>query len=118
MSKEMYEAALDFIDDIPGLKLLGGFPGKPCTIHSDLNYRLDMQTITTGPPKAWNLQIQANKGPKKRGKSSRSSAHQAAEKGTRKAGSIAMILVPVDDPWSPAEIKQALKAEVMNFFEK
>ena len=72
MSKEMYEAALDFIDDIPDLKLLGGFPSKSCTIHSDLNYRLDVQTITTGPPKAWNLQIQANKGPKKRDKASQS----------------------------------------------
>ena len=68
----MYEAALDFIDDIPDLRLLGGFLSKSCTIHSDLNYRLDVQTIITGPPKAWNLQIQANKGPKKRDKASQS----------------------------------------------
>ena len=55
------KALFDFIDDIPDEKLTGDFGGEGGTIYSDRDFRLDMQGMTTGG-KAYNLQIQVNKG--------------------------------------------------------
>lgn len=113
--KEIQELALDFIAAIPDSKLLGGFRGTPGTVHTDGNYRLDMQCITSAPAH-WNIQIKCNKYRGKKGKGSRSSVHLVSEEGTRKGGSTARILVPCDDPWSPAKVKEELVKSVNEFF--
>ncbi|KAI9810498.1 MAG: hypothetical protein M1826_003603 [Phylliscum demangeonii] len=37
-------------------------PGDAIAWHKDMNFRLDRQGITTGPPKEYNLQVQVNMG--------------------------------------------------------
>jgi len=50
ISKKMYKAALEFIDDIPNDKLLGGWSGDTNNIAYGINYRLDMQKARCVPP--------------------------------------------------------------------
>ncbi|KAI0866506.1 hypothetical protein F4860DRAFT_508903 [Xylaria cubensis] len=55
------DALLDFIITIPDSKLQYFSVSDHPTIYSDANFRLDMQGITSGNPRFYNLQIQANK---------------------------------------------------------
>lgn len=76
--EEMQELALEFIADLTGSRLLGGFRSTKGTIHTDGNYGLDMQLITSAP-EHWNIQIQCNKYKGRKGKGSKSSIHLSAE---------------------------------------
>ncbi|KAI0490146.1 hypothetical protein F4859DRAFT_523957 [Xylaria cf. heliscus] len=49
----------DFINGIPDSKLQY-FSPSDTTIYSNTNFRLDMQGITSGSPRCYNLQIQVN----------------------------------------------------------
>ncbi|KAH6626540.1 hypothetical protein B0J18DRAFT_143311 [Chaetomium sp. MPI-SDFR-AT-0129] len=50
---------LDFIESIPDDKLTG-FSEVPGTIHRDINFRLDLQNITSTKPRQYNIQVQVN----------------------------------------------------------
>ena len=113
--KEMQELALDFIDAIPDSKLLGSFRTTKGLIHTDGDYRLDTQGMTSVPVH-WNIQIQCNKYKGCKGKNSKSSVNIAAEQSTRKGGSTARIFVSCDNPWSPAKVKAELVKSVNEFF--
>ncbi|RPA96360.1 hypothetical protein L873DRAFT_1773052 [Choiromyces venosus 120613-1] len=55
------KALIAFIEDIPDAKL-AGFPMSRGLIWYNNCFRLDMQGLTSGVPKKYNLQIQANRG--------------------------------------------------------
>jgi hypothetical protein len=92
-----------FIDSIPDSKLIGTFGTPGTNIYRDIDYRLDMQSMTTpaeGECIKFNLQVQVNKGCRKR------SVAMLAP------GSIAWILLPVDETWSPDKIREELRKSV------
>ncbi|ROW06257.1 hypothetical protein VPNG_08100 [Cytospora leucostoma] len=83
-----------FIDDIPDEKITP--PPDHGTVFTDGNFRLDVQGITSN--NQWNLQVQVNYRPKK--------SSLTAYAPDTVAGPA---LVPKDDPWTAAQIKQKLK---------
>ncbi|RDW61202.1 uncharacterized protein DSM5745_10700 [Aspergillus mulundensis] len=88
----------DFIDSIPDEKL-EGFPDSPSTLYHDLDFRFDMQGITSNDE--WNLQIQVNFKPKT------PSLRKFAPKTV--AGPV---LVSRSEPLTGEEIRQALRDTV------
>jgi hypothetical protein len=92
------QLVIDFIDDIPDAKLTGGFVRG--TIWSTDHCRFDSQGYTSNEPKHFNLQVQVNKHCPRR------SMQKLAPK------TVAICLAPVDNPWTPAQIKEALKETV------
>ncbi|KAI8627876.1 hypothetical protein F5Y19DRAFT_477048 [Xylariaceae sp. FL1651] len=82
-----------FIGNIPDSKLCA-FPTIPRKIHTDANYRLDMQGMTSAEPQKHNLQIQVNK--------------DTPITTLAKAAPLTVagpVLVPLDNPWTPDDIK-------------
>ncbi|KAK0612609.1 hypothetical protein B0T17DRAFT_620765 [Bombardia bombarda] len=86
----------EFIDDIPDYKL-EGLRDTPGTIYCNIDFRVDMQGLTTGN-RDWNLQIQVNK------KCSIPSVRKLAPRTV--AGPV---LVSRKNPITPEEIRQAFK---------
>jgi hypothetical protein len=92
----------EWIDEIPDKKLDGTFvEGRP--IHIDRDCRFDVQGITTDEPKMLNLQVQVNNG------------CERTTMAKLKPKSVAWCLAPIEDPWTPREIKDALMESVTGF---
>lgn len=108
MGKDFRERLLAFIEDIPDSKLEGGFPSRTRCIWSDANFRLDMQTLTTHPPRCWNLQVQVNRG----------ITIRSSKKAGHKGASAAMVLVPIEAPYSADEIREKLTESAIEFGDK
>jgi hypothetical protein len=93
----------DFIDSIPDSSLTGAFGDNGTKVYGDIDYRLDMQGYTTaqeGRGIKFNLQVQVNYGCRKK-----SVAKLAPD-------SVACLLLPVDETWTPQEIRDAVKKTV------
>ncbi|KAF2640187.1 hypothetical protein P280DRAFT_526417 [Massarina eburnea CBS 473.64] len=101
MGRKNKRAAYDFIDSIKD-DVLRGFPSTEMTIAADVNYRLDMQGITTKEPRCYNLQLQVNRG-----------ANLSTLRGLV-SESVVVILLPCTEPLSmtPYEIKEELTRQV------
>lgn len=102
------KALPQFIDDIPDSKLEGGFPSSTMTIWHNDNYRLDMQGLTTDAPRCWNLQVQVNK----------QVLFTSAKRAGKNGASVAKVLIPIDAPYSAADIKEMLKECAIAFGEE
>ncbi|KAI4604765.1 hypothetical protein J4E80_010921 [Alternaria sp. BMP 0032] len=105
MGKKFRKALLAFIDGIPDHKLEGGLPSIQKTLYEDDNYRLDMQNLTTGPPKCYNIQVQVN----------RHALFTSARKAGQKGATVGKVLVPVEEPWTAWMIKETLKQSCIDF---
>lgn len=83
----------DFIESIPHEKLEAPF--RSGTVYQNQDFRLDNQGLTSGDPRSYNLQIQANK----------ESSNKALRKlkGRTVAGPV---FSPVDDPKTPENIRE------------
>jgi hypothetical protein len=64
--------------------------------------------MTSGEPRCYNLQVQVNK------QALFTSARQAGKNGA----SVAMVLVPVENPFSAATVKEKFKKSVLDHAEK
>jgi hypothetical protein len=89
----------DWIDEIPDSKLDGCYvEDRPAYI--DRLCRLDCQGVTSDEPKHFNMQVQVNNG--------------CPDTTMRKLKpyTVAWCLVPIDNPWTAQQTKDALKATV------
>ncbi|EAT85423.2 hypothetical protein HBI56_135610 [Parastagonospora nodorum] len=98
----------EFIESIPDSKLTGTFGSPGANVFSDTGYRLDMQNYTSDDDNKeagirFNLQVQVNFGNPKR------SVQKLAP------GSVAWILLPVDDTWTPKMIRDELLKSVTGY---
>ena len=105
MGKDFRRNLLAFIEDIPDSKLEGGFPARTKCIWSYDDFRLDMQTLTTNAPGCWSLQVQVNK----------EITMRTSKIVGKKGASAAMVLVPIEDPFSAAEIRERLTESTIEF---
>ncbi|KAF1940272.1 hypothetical protein EJ02DRAFT_406725 [Clathrospora elynae] len=76
----------EFIESIPDRKLQG-LPNSCGTLFKDQDFRLDMQGMTSGSPKNYNLQVQIN---------------------NETSFTVAKALAPEDESMTPAQIKSTL----------
>lgn len=92
-----------FIEDISDSKLVGGFCyGTIYTGHK--NFRLDLQGLTTtkdGEPQKYNIQMQVNNRP----------AMTSLE--AMAPDTVATVQVPLDEPYTAAQIKAMLLADLV-----
>ncbi|CDF35198.1 unnamed protein product [Chondrus crispus] len=86
----------DFIDNIPDSKLTGIHQGAG-TLHTDTDFRLDLQGMTSGTPKMYNLQIQINRGT------------QLSTLKKFSPGTVSTVLAPIDPAMSAADIKASFR---------
>ncbi|KAJ4386802.1 hypothetical protein N0V93_009700 [Gnomoniopsis smithogilvyi] len=92
---------IEFIEDIPEDKLKA-LPTTHTKIYFNVDYRLDMQGMTTKKPQHHNLQVQVNNG-----------TTITTLKALAPVTVAGTTLVPSENPWTPAEIKADLMAKRM-----
>lgn len=99
MGRSLKQKIEDWIDDIPDSKLDGAYVvGRP--IFTDRLCRLDFQGLTSDDPPLFNLQVQV---------------HNTRPDRLFMLNPVAFVLAPIEDPWTPAQIKEALKASVTGY---
>ncbi|CDM35464.1 hypothetical protein DTO013E5_8051 [Penicillium roqueforti] len=96
--KKTAQELVDFINSIPDSKMLGFTHGEH-ELFKDVNFRLDMQGLTSGRPQYYNLHVQINKG----------TTITSLKRETGK--SVAKALVPMDGSWSAQKIRGKLIAD-------
>ncbi|KAF1840892.1 uncharacterized protein K460DRAFT_294471 [Cucurbitaria berberidis CBS 394.84] len=102
MGKSVKVQIQDWIDEVRDDKLDGAYVvGRP--LYTDRYCRLDVQGLTSDEPQQFNLQVQVNNG------------CPNTTMAKLKPWTVAFCLAPMDEPWTPAQIKEALKATVTGY---